>query len=77
MSNILDYLVWRGDLPFSKNRINEVDKLILMRLSYMPFDEIELINSDKLTIEELMVKLSNVSVDKYIWPDDKKLIVLL
>ena len=50
MSNILDYLVWRGDLPFSKNRINEVDKLILMRLSYMPFDEIEHINSDKLTI---------------------------
>ena len=33
MSNILDYLVWRGDLPFSKNRINEVDKLILMNKS--------------------------------------------
>ena len=77
MSNILDYLVWRGDLPFSKNRINEVDKLILMRLSYMPFDEIKFCNSDKITIEELMVKLSNVSVDKYIWPDDKKLIILL
>lgn len=40
MSNVLDYLMWRGDLSFSKVPLNEVDVMILARLSYIPFDGI-------------------------------------
>lgn len=38
MSNVFDYLAWRGDLPFSVSAFNAVDSLILSRLSYLPFD---------------------------------------
>ena len=37
MSNILDYLDWRGDLEFSTDPINEVDNLVLSVLSYLDF----------------------------------------
>ena len=39
-NNILDYLMWRGDLSFEKSPVNEVDNLILCRLSYFPLDGI-------------------------------------
>ena len=37
MANILDYVAWRGDLPFSLDSPNEVDALIFSALSYIPF----------------------------------------
>ena len=37
MTNILDYVAWRGDLPFSLDGPNEVDALIFSALSYIPF----------------------------------------
>ncbi|MBQ7365589.1 MAG: DUF2974 domain-containing protein [Clostridia bacterium] len=40
MANILDYLVWRGDLSFKNAPFNEVDNLILTQLAFMNFDEI-------------------------------------
>lgn len=40
MSNILDYIAWRGDMPFTAAPFNEVDNLILSRLSYLPLDGI-------------------------------------
>jgi len=36
MSNIMDYLNWRGDLTFKQDGINEVDTIILARFSYLP-----------------------------------------
>ena len=38
--NIYDYLVWRGDVPFSLAPFNPVDNLILSRLSYTRFNGI-------------------------------------
>ena len=38
MANILDYIDWRGDLPFSVSPFNEVDNLLLSQMSYVPFD---------------------------------------
>lgn len=38
MSNIFDYLEWRGDLSIKVDKFNEIDNLILSRLSYFPFD---------------------------------------
>ena len=40
MPNIFDYIVWRGDLSFKQSAFNDVDNLILSRLSFLPFDSI-------------------------------------
>lgn len=40
MANIIDYLEWRGDVPFDIDPFNEVDALILSELVYVPFDGI-------------------------------------
>ena len=37
MGNMIDYLDWRGDLPFSASPFNEVDNLILACLSYVDY----------------------------------------
>lgn len=42
MSDIFDYLYWRGDLTLTQVAFNEIDALILSRLSYVPFDRIAL-----------------------------------
>ena len=55
MTNIFDYIKWRGDVMFSSSGLNEIDSLIFCELSYIPFDNI--ISSDfsenGLTIEEI------------------------
>lgn len=38
MSNLLDYLDWRGDLSFDASPFCDVDSLIICRLSYIPYD---------------------------------------
>ena len=40
MSNMLDYLDWRGDIPFSVDPFNEIDGLILSQLAYLALDGI-------------------------------------
>lgn len=40
MSNLLDYLAWRGDLTFDKDPFNSIDALILSCLSYVNFDKV-------------------------------------
>lgn len=40
MANIIDYLKWRGDIPFTQVPLNEIDSLILSRVSYFPFDDL-------------------------------------
>ena len=38
MPNILDYIAWRGDLTLEAAPFNDVDNLILSRLSFIPFE---------------------------------------
>ncbi len=38
MANLFDYLGWRGDLALASDPLNEVDAMILARLSYAPFE---------------------------------------
>ena len=38
MSDIFDYLKWRGDLSFEADPFNDVDNLVLAELSYTCFD---------------------------------------
>ena len=37
MSNINDYLKWRGDISLKHDELNEIDELILARYSYFTF----------------------------------------
>lgn len=72
MPNIIDYLKLRGDLSFNQTDIEEVDKIILSRFSYLPFKEINL--DKKETIESISNKMRNLEIKKFIWKDDKKFI---
>lgn len=38
MANIIDYVLWRGDIPLAQVPLDEVDALVLSYLSYMPFE---------------------------------------
>ena len=53
MSNILDYLAWRGDLSFNQDPFNSIDALILSCLSYVDFTGVIPAQGDSLiTVEE-------------------------
>lgn len=41
MAGIINYVAWRGDLSFEASPFNPVDNLILSRLSYINFDDLE------------------------------------
>lgn len=52
--NMLDYLVWRGDLTFAQSELNEVDNLILCYLVYVNLDGIAPgIGEGTMTVREL------------------------
>lgn len=40
MTNLFDYLIWRGDIPFENDPFNEVDGMIMSRFAYAPLDGI-------------------------------------
>ena len=40
MSDIFDYIKWRGDLSLEQDGFNSLDALILSRLSYLPFEDV-------------------------------------
>ena len=51
MSNILDYISWRGDLNFKQSEFNEVDNLILSTFAYFPLDNL-FFEDKKITIKD-------------------------
>lgn len=55
MTNIFDYLKWRGDVTFDAYPLNEVDSVIFSQLCYVPFDRIvsEDPNAKGKTIEDI------------------------
>ena len=40
MTNIYDYIKWRGDLEFERDPFNPVDNIIFSQLSYLPMEDI-------------------------------------
>ena len=38
MANMLDYILWRGDLSFRERPFNEVDNLVFCEFGYAPWD---------------------------------------
>ena len=62
MENIINYLMWRGDLDFVRDPINEVDSLILSILSYNDFEGIvpEPGSKDTLTLREAAERFKQI-----------------
>ena len=52
MTNIIDYVIWRGDLSFETDHFNEVDALILSRFSYMDMKDILWNDDNGMTVAE-------------------------
>ena len=76
MTNIHDYLLWRGDILLSKEQpFNEVDSLILARFSYLPFDKIGI--KEKETIEKLTKRLTPLEKSKFLYNGDKEIALYL
>lgn len=55
MSNIVDYVNWRGDIPLTLENLNEIDKMILSRFSYFRFQEVNAMDDD--TIQTITSRL--------------------
>ncbi len=76
MSNINDYLVWRGDIPIIKAvPFNEIDSMILARFSYLIFDRIEM--KEQETIGSISNKMSQFENEEFNYNGDKELITKL
>ncbi len=78
MSNVCEYVKWRGDLTLKQSKFNEIDALILTRLSYFPFDQLIQPNEEA-TIEELSKRFEKAdkSTMKILWEDDNELFPLM
>lgn len=76
MANIFDYMAWR-DLELEKVEFNEIDNLILARLSYFPFDNI--VEEEKeISIKNAYNKtVKNGTVGRVLQAEDKDLYPIL
>lgn len=61
MANIFDYLDWR-DIDL-RVEFNEVDNLILARLSYFPFDNV-LQENEEITLKEAYNRYKELKLEK-------------
>ena len=76
MANIFDYMAWR-DIDLRKVEFNEIDNLILARLSYFPFDKL-LKEHECITIKDAYERYLKSDNDKKIlWDADAKLFEVL
>lgn len=72
MTNIHDYLLWRGDILFSKEHsFDEADSLVLARFSYLPFEKINV--KDGETIKNLSKRLIELDDKDFLYNGDKEL----
>ena len=60
MANIFDYMIWR-DIDIKNVEINEIDALILSRLSYFPLDNLNLEN-ETITLKEAYNRYCNTKI---------------
>lgn len=73
MSNIMDYVEWRGDLSFQEREFNDVDNLILAELAYTDLRDILDIGSrDKILLKDAYRKYVELGKDQSHIPCDPK-----
>ena len=63
MSDILDYLDWRGDIPFAVSPFNPVDGLILSQFCYIPLTGAVPDFGETVTLEEAFSRYDPDKVD--------------
>lgn len=68
MSDLIDYIKWRGDLTFEQSPFNEVDNLIFSFVSYVDFSEIVpwKESEGEITVEEASERFWEVYTEKEI-----------
>lgn len=80
MSDVFDYLYWRGDLSLKSDPLNEIDSMILARLSYIPFEYAIDQNSNTdisiLELSEMLISLPDLE-DKVLIKEDVNLLIAL
>lgn len=54
MTNIIDYVLWRGDLTIKENKINDIDLLIFSQIAMLDFDKTvpNVSSNDFITLEK-------------------------
>lgn len=74
MSNIIDYIKWRGDLSFNQSEFNEIDNLILARFSYFCLDG-AIKENEKMTIKQAYENTEKIGIpeQKILQIEDKDL----
>lgn len=74
MSNIIDYIKWRGDLSFNQSEFNEIDNLILARFSYFYLDG-AIKENEKMTIKQAYENTEKIGIpeQKILQIEDKDL----
>ena len=81
MTDLFDYLEWRGDLPLTAVPLCDVDALLFARLSYMPFEGVVSAGFDREkplpeVARQLLAKAQAASVS-FRMPEDKRLLEAL
>lgn len=78
MSDVFDYLNWRGDLTLAQSPFCEVDGMILARLSYLPF-ELFASGAEPVTVKQAASRLLEVPdiAQKVLLKDDVRLMQAL
>lgn len=70
MGNIMDYIEWRGDLPFTQSEFNDVDNLILACFSYVNLDGIqEAASQNGIELKALTEKFLQLHTEKELKED--------
>ena len=66
MSNIIDYMEWRGDVPLSACGFNEIDNIILASVTFVDFGGIvpPEINAEPISFEGSMRAFAHVSEER-------------
>ena len=71
MGNINNYLISSGDLSLNESKFNEIDSMILARISYLRFDKIEV--EERETLESISNKMKDLSNEEFLYNGDKEL----
>lgn len=68
MSNLNTYLEERGNFSLAERPFNDVDAMVLARISYLPLDKITLKTRE--TIGSICQKFASLNPTDFRWPDD-------
>ncbi|MDD4843925.1 MAG: DUF2974 domain-containing protein [Anaerotignum sp.] len=77
MTNVFDYLLWRGDLTLEQSPFQEVDGLILTCLAYHYFKGVlKQYAATPVRIEDLAIKVKDLPAEKLRMRDPQDLVLL-